>query len=39
MDLALMSGINGHLHMPWGHGDDPSEEQGHAEGHRQGHGH
>jgi tRNA (cmo5U34)-methyltransferase len=32
MDLALISGINGHLHMPWGHGDDPAKdhEQGHA---------
>ncbi|MFN8633731.1 MAG: class I SAM-dependent methyltransferase [Chloroflexota bacterium] len=37
MDLALMAGINGHLHMPWGHGDDPSKEQGHDHG--QGHGH
>ena len=25
MDLALLSGINGHLHMPWGHGDDPNK--------------
>ena len=25
MDLALLSGINGHLHMPWGHGDDPDK--------------
>jgi len=31
MDLALMSGINGHLHMPWGHGDDPAKA--HSEGH------
>ena len=35
LDLALLSGINGHLHMPWGHGDDPSKE--HGDGH--GHGH
>ena len=33
MDLALLCGINGHLHMPWGHGDDP------AKGHSQEHGH
>ena len=33
MDLALMSGINGHLHMPWGHGDDPAKsEKGHGHG-------
>jgi SAM-dependent methyltransferase len=31
MDLALLSGINGHLHMPWGHGDDPAG--GHSHGH------
>ena len=31
MDLALLSGINGHLHMPWGHGDDPA--RGHSDGH------
>lgn len=37
MDLALISGINGHLHMPWGHGDDPSKE--HGDGHGHGHSH
>jgi SAM-dependent methyltransferase len=37
MDLALLSGINGHLHMPWGHGDDPEKAQ--ADGHGDGHGH
>ena len=37
MDLALLSGINGHLHMPWGHGDDP--EKGGDHGHGHGHGH
>jgi len=31
MDLALISGINGHLHMPWDHGDDPV--RGHDHGH------
>ena len=35
MDLALIGAINGHLHMPWGHGDDPAKGQ--ADGH--GHGH
>lgn len=39
MDLALMSGINGHLHMPWGHGDDPSKAHGDGGSHGQGHGH
>ena len=39
MDLALMSGINGHLHMPWGHGDDPSKSQGDGHGGGHGHGH
>lgn len=33
MDLALISGINGHLHMPWGHGDDPERDHGHGQGH------
>ena len=33
MDLALLSGINGHLHMPWGHGDDPNKDHGHGHGH------
>jgi tRNA (cmo5U34)-methyltransferase len=33
MDLALISGINGHLHMPWGHGDDPSKAHGHGHDH------
>jgi tRNA (cmo5U34)-methyltransferase len=37
MDLALLGGINGHLHMPWGHGDDPSK--GESQGHGHGHGH
>ena len=32
MDLALIGGINGHLHMPWGHGDDPTAS------HKGGHG-
>jgi len=33
MDLALLSGINGHLHMPWGHGDDPAQTHGQGHGH------
>ena len=33
MDLALLGGINGHLHMPWGHGDDPAKAQAHGQGH------
>ena len=33
MDLALMSGINGHLHMPWGHGDDPAKADSRGHGH------
>lgn len=33
MDLALIAGINGHLHMPWGHGDDPDMDHGHGHGH------
>jgi SAM-dependent methyltransferase len=33
MDLALLGAINGHLHMPWGHGDDPSQGDGHGAGH------
>lgn len=37
MDLALLSAINGHLHMSWGHGDDP--DKGHGGGHDHGHGH
>ena len=37
MDLALLSGINGHLHMPWGHGDDPEKAGDKASGH--GHSH
>jgi SAM-dependent methyltransferase len=37
MSLVLIGAINGHLHMPWGHGDDPSTAQG--DGHGQGHGH
>lgn len=39
MDLALMSGINGHLHMPWGHGDDPNRAQHQGQGHGHGEGH
>jgi tRNA (cmo5U34)-methyltransferase len=41
MDLALIAGINGHLHMPWGHGDDPATGPGHehGSGHEHGHGH
>lgn len=35
MDLVLLSGINGHLHMPWGHGDDPAKD--HSHGHDHGH--
>ncbi len=38
MDLALISGINGHLHMPWGHGDDPARAQAQNHGHGHGHG-
>jgi SAM-dependent methyltransferase len=33
MDLALMCGINGHLHMPWGHGDDPAKGHGQGQSH------
>ncbi|MGE3272310.1 MAG: class I SAM-dependent methyltransferase [Chloroflexota bacterium] len=33
MDLALFGAINGHLHMPWGHGDDPNKEQSHGHAH------
>lgn len=41
MDLALLSGINGHLHMPWGHGDDPAKAHSHDgdHGHGSDHGH
>lgn len=39
MDLALLSGINGHLHMPWGHGDDPNKEHAGEHGHGHGHSH
>jgi SAM-dependent methyltransferase len=39
MDLALLSGINGHLHMPWGHGDDPEKAKSGDHGHGHGHGH
>jgi SAM-dependent methyltransferase len=33
MYLALICGINGHLHMPWGHGDDPDQAQTHGHAH------
>jgi len=43
MDLVLLGAINGHLHMPWGHGDDPAKagtrEHGHGHGHGEGHAH
>jgi SAM-dependent methyltransferase len=39
MDLVLLGAINGHLHMPWGHGDDPAKAQGQGHGHGEGHGH
>jgi SAM-dependent methyltransferase len=39
MHLALLSGINGHLHMPWGHGDDPTNAESGGHGHDHGHWH
>lgn len=39
MDLALIAGINGHLHMPWGHGDDPDKAHGHGDSHGHVHAH